>query len=146
MANDGYVTLLHEVATRTLPLSRLEPVIGQERYDRLISAGDRLKNRLGQRTVWNINSTAVGGGVAEMLQVIVGYVAGFGIPVRWLTIGGDPGFFGITNRLHNQIHGTAQGTGLVSSADSRHYEQVLSATCQELLTHVRPGEDSVLHA
>jgi len=87
MANDGYVTLLHEVATRTLPLSRLEPVIGQERYDRLISAGDRLKNRLGQRTVWNINSTAVGGGVAEMLQVIVGYVAGFGIPVRWLTIG-----------------------------------------------------------
>ncbi len=109
MANDGYVTLLHEVATRTLPLSRLEPVIGQERYDRLISAGDRLKNRLGERTVWNINSTAVGGGVAEMLQVVVGYVAGFGIPIRWLTIGGDPVFFGITKRLHNQIHGAAEG-------------------------------------
>ncbi len=139
MANDGYVTLLHEVATRTLPLSRLEPVIGQERYERLISAGDRLKNRLGQRTVWNINSTAVGGGVAEMLQVIVGYVAGFGIPVRWLTIGGDPVFFGITKRLHNQIHGAAEGTALVSSADARHYEQVLAANAEELLTWVRPG-------
>jgi len=145
MANDGYVTLLHEVATRTLPLSRLEPVIGQERYDRLISAGDRLKNRLGQRTVWNINSTAVGGGVAEMLQVIVGYVAGFGIPVRWLTIGGDPVFFGITKRLHNQIHGAAEGTALVSSADARHYEQVLAANAEELLTWVRPGDVAILH-
>ena len=30
--------------------------------------------RLAGRTVWNVSSTAVGGGVAEMLQVLVGYV------------------------------------------------------------------------
>ena len=139
------MTLLHEVVTRTLPLSRLEPVIGQDRYERLVSAGERLKIRLGQRTVWNINSTAVGGGVAEMLQVMVGYVAGFGIPIRWLTIGGDPVFFGITKRLHNQIHGAAEGTALVSSADAHHYEQVLAANAEELLTWVRPGDVAILH-
>jgi trehalose synthase len=137
--------LLHEVAPRTLPLSRLEPVIGKERYDRLISAGDELKNRLAQRTIWNINSTAVGGGVAEMLQVMVGYVAGFGIPVRWLTIGGDPAFFGITKRLHNQIHGADDGTALVSSADAHYYEQVLAANAEELLTWVQPGDVAILH-
>jgi len=145
LANDGYVTLLHEVATRTLPLSRLEPVIGQERYERLVASGDRLKHRLDHRTVWNINSTAVGGGVAEMLQVIVGYVAGFGIPVRWLTIGGNPVFFGITKRLHNQIHGADDGTALVSGADAHHYEQVLAANAEELLTWVRPGDVAILH-
>ena len=139
------MTLLHEVATRTLPLSRLEPVIGQERYERLIAAGDRMKNRLGHRTIWNINSTAVGGGVAEMLQVVVGYVAGFGIPIRWLTIGGDPVFFGITKRLHNQIHGADDGTALVSSADAHHYEQVLAANAEELLTWVQPGDIAILH-
>jgi trehalose synthase len=141
----GNVTLLHEVATRTLPLSRLEPVIGQERYDRLVSAGDALKTRLGQRTIWNVNSTAVGGGVAEMLQVMVGYVAGFGIPISWLTIGGDPVFFGITKRLHNQIHGAADGTAPVGSADAHHYEQVLAANAEELLTRVRPGDVAILH-
>jgi trehalose synthase len=145
VANDGYVTLLHEVATRTLPLSRLEPVIGQERYDRLVSASDQMKSRLGQRTIWNINSTAVGGGVAEMLQVIVGYVADVGIPIRWLTIGGDPVFFGITKRLHNQIHGAADGAALVSSADAHHYERVLAANAEELLTGVRPGDVAILH-
>jgi trehalose synthase len=139
------VTLLHEVATRTLSLSRLEPIIGQKRYDRLVWAGDLMKNRLAERTIWNINSTAVGGGVAEMLQVMVGYVAGFGIPIRWLTIGGDPVFFGITKRLHNQIHGMDDGTALVSSADAHHYEQVLAANAEELLTWVRPGDVAILH-
>src|SRR5258708_13827104 len=80
-----------------------------------------------------------------MLQVIVGYVADGGIPIRWLTIGGDPVFFGITKRLHNQIHGAADGSALVSSADAHHYEQVLAANAEELLTWVRPGDVAILH-
>jgi hypothetical protein len=34
---------------------------------------------LAGRTIWNVNSTAVGGGVAEMLQALVGYVTDLGI-------------------------------------------------------------------
>ena len=56
------------------PIAVLEPVIGTERYARLLTAAARFRDRLGGRTVWNVNSTAVGGGVAEMLQVLVGYI------------------------------------------------------------------------
>jgi len=145
MANDGYVTLLHEVAERPLPLSRLAPVIGQERYDRLVTVGSLFKDRLGGRTIWNVNSTAVGGGVAEMLQVIVGYVAGIDIAIRWITVGGDPAFFAITKRLHNQIHGANGEVPPLDSADARHYEQVLAANADELLTRVRSGDVAILH-
>jgi trehalose synthase len=139
------VTLLHEVAERRLPIARLEPVIGQERFDRLTAVAIRFKQRLGERTIWNVNSTAVGGGVAEMLQVVMGYVAGFEIPIRWITIGGDPAFFGITKRLHNQIHGADGDAGPLTSADARIYEQVLAANADELLTQVRPGDVAILH-
>jgi len=87
--NDGGMALVHEVPVRTLPIERLEPVIGRERYEQLTSVGTRLRNELGDRTIWNINSTAVGGGVAEMLQVLVGYVADTGIRIRWDTITGE---------------------------------------------------------
>ena len=64
---------------------------------------------LAGRTIWNVNSTAAGGGVAEMLQVLVGYVQDLDIPIGWLVITGDAGFFAITKRLHNQIHGSLSG-------------------------------------
>jgi trehalose synthase len=128
MTNDGGVTLLHEVAERTLPVARLEPVIGDERYQRLMTVATRVRNRLAHRTIWNVSSVAVGGGVAEMLQVIVGYVAGADIAIRWTIITGDPEFFGITKRLHNQIHGADGQAEPLGSADARYYEQVLAAT------------------
>jgi trehalose synthase len=137
------VTLLHEVTDRRLPVARLEPVIGPDRYDRLIAEGNRLREDLGRRTVWNISSVAVGGGVAEMLQVLGGYVAGFGIPMRWTVIGADPAFFVITKKLHNEIHG--RGGEPVTDADARYYEQVLAANADELLAQVSPGDVAILH-
>jgi trehalose synthase len=145
MANDGGVTLLHEVAERRLPVARLEPVIGHERFERLAGVATRVRMRLAGRTVWNVSSVAVGGGVAEMLQVIVGYVAGVDIAIRWTIIGGDPEFFGITKRLHNQIHGADGQAEPVGSADARYYEQVLAANADELLTQVQPGDIAILH-
>ncbi len=91
------------------PVAQLEPVIGGERYARLVRAAYQFRQRLAGRTVWNVSSTAVGGGVAEMLQVLVGYVQGLDIPIRWRVITGDAEFFVITKRLHNQIHGEAAG-------------------------------------
>ena len=122
----------------------LESVIGTVRYARLVTAAARFRDRLGRRTIWNVNSTAVGGGVAEMLQVLVGYTAGLDIAVRWMVIGGDPEFFAITKRLHNQIHGEASG-GPLNSADASHYEQVLAPNADELLRQVRPGDIVLLH-
>src|ERR1022692_2107353 len=60
MTNDGGVTLLHEVAERRLPVARLEPVIGHERYERLITVAARVRKRLADRTIWNVSSVGAG--------------------------------------------------------------------------------------
>ena len=135
---------LHEVAVPATPVAVLEPVIGTERYARLVSAAAGFRDRLVGRTIWNVNSTAVGGGVAEMLQVLVGYTGGLDIAVRWMVIGGDPEFFAITKTLHNQIHGQPGG-GPLSGADAAHYGQVLAANADELLGQVRAGDVVLLH-
>ena len=100
------MSLVHAVDVPRLPVSRLEPVIGASRYAELARAAGQVPQVLAGRAVWNVNSTAAGGGVAEMLQVLVGYVQDLGIRIGWLVISGDAEFFAITKRLHNQIHGT----------------------------------------
>ena len=99
---------------------------------------------LAGRTIWNVNSTAAGGGVAEMLQVLVGYVQDFHIAIGWLVITGDAGFFAITKRLHNQIHGSLSG-GPLGAAEAAHYAQMLAANEVELAARVRPGDVVLLH-
>src|SRR5436190_652096 len=67
----------------------------------------RLLPRFAGRTVWLVNSTATGGGVAEMLPPVVGLLRDLGIRTEWLVIGSsDPAFFALTKRLHNLIHGS----------------------------------------
>ena len=39
----------------------------------------------------NVNSTASGGGVAELLQTLLAYVRGVGVDARWVVIEGDRG-------------------------------------------------------
>jgi trehalose synthase len=139
------VTLVQDVPIRPVAVTELEPVLGPERYGQLVTTAAAIRGRLGQRIIWNVNSTAVGGGVAEMLRVLVAYAEGLGIAVRWAVIGGDPEFFAITKRLHNQIHGQFGAAGLVGPADAGHYEQVLAANADELVRQVRSGDIVLLH-
>ena len=137
--------MLREVLVPRLRVAELEPVIGPGRYRQLLAEAAVFRQRLGSRTIWNVNSTAVGGGVAEMLRVLVAYTAGLQIAIRWTVISGDPDFFAITKGLHNQIHGQIGSTGPVGHGDARHYEQVLAANADELLGQVRPGDIALLH-
>ena len=137
--------MLTQVPVPPLAVTDLEPVIGPARYTRLLTAATEFRARLGQRAIWTVSSTAVGGGVAEMLQVLVAYAEGLEIPIRWTVIGGDPEFFAITKALHNQIHGQVGSTGMVGPAAAGHYEQVLAANADELLKQVRPGDLVLLH-
>jgi len=72
-----------------------------------------------------------------MLQVLVGYGQDLGIPVGWLVISGDAGFFAITKRLHDQIHGILTGAPL-GVAEAGHYARMLAADAVELAARVRP--------
>ena len=56
-------------------------------------------------SVQHINSTAVGGGVAEMLQRLNPLMIDLGIDSTWDQIEGDTRFFRVTKAIHNALHG-----------------------------------------
>ncbi len=138
------MSLVHAVEVPRRPVSLLESVIGARRYAELVGAAHELGPALAGRTIWNVNSTAAGGGVAEMLQVLVGYVQDLDVPIGWLLISGDAEFFAITKRLHNQIHGTLAADPL-GTAEAEHYAHMLAANAVELAARVRPGDVVLLH-
>src|SRR5262245_26289827 len=119
-------------------VAQLAPVIGADRLDQLVAAADRFRALVAGRTVWNISSTAVGGGVAEMLQALCGYVTDLDIDVRWMVIGGDADFFTFTKMLHNRIHGQPEG-GDLGAAQADHYAAILASNAPALVDQIRPG-------
>jgi len=100
--------------------------------------------RLAGRTIWMISSTARGGGVAEMLPTIVSLLRGLGVQVEWVVIGStDPGFFELTKRIHNLIHGV--GRPELGEANRQLYERVNRENADALRELVRPGDVLVVH-
>jgi trehalose synthase len=136
---------MHQVNVTPRAVERLAPVIGPERFDQLVGVAERFRGRLAGRTVWTVNSTATGGGVAEMLQALVGYVADLGIDVRWTVIDGDPEFFEVTKRLHNRIHGAAGDGGDLGPREAAAYARTLAGSADALVRQVRRGDFVLLH-
>lgn len=95
--------------------------------------------------MWNVNSVSVGGGVAEVLDVLVTYARSEGIDARWAVIHGDPEFFAVTKRLHNNLHGVPGDGGPLGQAERAHYEAVLSASAEQLTAAIRPEDIVILH-
>lgn len=77
------------------------PIVGENEISELYLIAERLK---GKRIV-NINSTAVGGGVAEILNRMVPLLHELGLDVRWEVIKGGEKFFAVTKKFHNALHG-----------------------------------------
>ncbi|MEE9515110.1 MAG: glycosyl transferase family 1, partial [Candidatus Brocadiales bacterium] len=63
-----------------------------------------LAERFGGRTVQNVNSTAVGGGVAEILNRMVPLLNELGVSTTWDVIKGGEHFFQVTKKIHNALH------------------------------------------
>src|SRR5262252_4338361 len=114
------------------PVAPLVDAVGADRLDRLAGRARQMRERIGDRVVWQVNSTASGGGVAEMLHALLGYVLDLGVDTRWLAIEGDPAFFELTKRLHNRLHGLASGPAL-GAADARQYAEASAGTAEALL-------------
>ncbi len=139
------VARLREVDVQALDAARLEPLVGTERmaeFERVVEAA---QTSLAGRSVLNVNSTAAGGGVAEMLQTLLAYARGAGVDARWIVIEGDPAFFAITKRIHNGLYGAPGDGGELGEPERRHYEQVLRRNADELLALVRPGDVVLIH-
>jgi trehalose synthase len=85
----------------TLRLGDYEEIVGREVIQELYILAERVKSRRLQ----NINSTPVGGGVAEILTRMVPLLRELGIDTTWDVIKGDQAFFNVTKAFHNALHG-----------------------------------------
>ncbi|MEM3366509.1 MAG: glycosyltransferase [Candidatus Bathyarchaeia archaeon] len=77
------------------------PIVGEEAVEEVKRLGEDLKGR----ELLHINSTYVGGGVAELLKSLVPLMNDVGLKTEWKTILGDKEFFDITKSFHNALHG-----------------------------------------
>src|SRR5258708_15580076 len=82
-------------------LDDYEPIIGKAAIDEIRFLAASLRGK----TVKMVNSTAVGGGVAEMLNRLVPLLGEVEVPTRWEVITGGNDFFELTKALDNALHG-----------------------------------------
>lgn len=80
------------------------PLVGQAVIDDLRLLGERLKGKV----IQHINSTPVGGGVAEILNRMVPLSRELGVDTKWDVIKGGEQFFAVTKKFHNALHGKAE--------------------------------------
>jgi trehalose synthase len=133
------------VEIQARPLAALAELFEPARAERFLRAAVQARAALAGRVVWNINSTAAGGGVAEMLQTMLAYARGAEVDTRWLVIQGDKPFFEITKAIHNALHGAVVGHPGFGPEDRAHYERVMQANLEQLRGLVRPGDFVLLH-
>jgi len=77
------------------------PIVGQSVIDDLRLVAEKLKGKI----VQHINSTAVGGGVAEILNCMVPLLGELGVDAQWDVIKGGEQFFEVTKKFHNALYG-----------------------------------------
>jgi trehalose synthase len=135
---------LKEVPVASLSPERFETLLG-DRYEEVDEAIGESRRLLKGRVVWHVNSTARGGGVAELLQSLLAYARGAGVDVRWMTISGNPDFFRVTKRIHNNLHESKGDGGPLGPEERRVYDSALAEAADELVELVHPGDLVYIH-
>lgn len=139
------MTHLQEVRVGVRPLEQFRSLVPARQMRRAMKIVLRVRDRFAKRVFWNVNSTAVGGGVAEMLPSLLAYARSIGVDTRWLVIEGDPEFFHVTKRIHHALHGSA-GDGTPLDEHAREvYERTLRHNAPDLAALLRPGDVVLLH-
>jgi len=136
---------LDDVTVTPLDPERLRAVLSPDALVAFEHTLTRGRELLESRTFWNVNSTAYGGGVAEMLRSLIGYACGGGVDVRWSVITGSHEFFRITKRLHNRLHGQQGDGGPLGEAERAVYQRTCAANAELLAERIRPTDVVQLH-
>jgi trehalose synthase len=106
------------IASR-IPLDEYAALLGQGEIDELRVLAKPLRGR----SIEMINSTAVGGGVAEILNRLLPLAEELELNMRWEVMTGGDGFYGVTKAFHNALHGAPY------HADAKDFEIFLA--CNE---------------
>jgi trehalose synthase len=106
-------------------LQDYEPVVGRSSLEELKMLAEKFSGKI----VQIVNSTFIGGGVAEILEHMVPLLNQLGVDARWDVINGDGEFFDVTKKFHNALHGrpekiSAKDFDLFSEVTKRNLEQM----------------------
>ena len=119
-------------------LERYAEVAGEEAVDQLRQLARPLENT----RVVHVNSTRVGGGVAEILAKLVPLKNELGIDTSWLVIEGDGGFYGTTKSFHNALQGNRVTVG---AAELEHFEEINRKNADELRDELESADVVFIH-
>lgn len=78
-----------------------EPIVGKSSIQELRMLAEALSGKV----IQTINSTFIGGGVAEILEHMIPLLNQLGVDARWGVIRGNQEFFEVTKKFHNALHG-----------------------------------------
>jgi len=90
-------------SVKPISLDDYAPIVGPSEIGEIRA----LAQRLAGKSVQMVNSTAVGGGVAEILNHLVPLLSDVGLSCRWDVITGGDDFFEVTKAFHNALHGAS---------------------------------------
>jgi trehalose synthase len=90
---------------------------------------EQLAANLRGKIIRNINSTFVGGGVAEILNRMIPLLNQLGVDARWDIIKGNDSFFQVTKKFHNALHGRRED---ISVADFDLFQEVTKKNLEEM--------------
>jgi trehalose synthase len=137
--------LVNEVEVGTAPIERFRRLLDGAMWSELEQTMSSLKETMRGRVLWNVNSTARGGGVAEMLAALIPYERGAGIDERWAVIDGSPEFFNTTKKIHTLLHGVEPSDGLLDDADRKRYDKATDVNADALVEMMHRGDVAILH-
>ena len=133
---------LKEIPLAVRSFASLSDELSGEARKRLEVAQRDARSLLAGRTVWWLNSTARGGGVADMTRTLVPYWRGAGINARWLVLDAPPAFYRLTKRLHNLLHGVPEARpGL---RDEALFDEIARSVGVHAASLVEPGDVVIL--
>jgi trehalose synthase len=136
---------IEHVEIHPLPFERFATVLDEEGRTALDELVDHAQQVFEDRTVWCINSTAQGGGVAEMLASLMAYTSSVGIDSRWVVMNGNPAFFRLTKRIHNRLHNSAGDGGPLGDEERAIYDDTVRAPAESFARIVRPNDVVLVH-
>src|SRR3954453_10520942 len=136
---------MFEVDVSSMSPERFGQVLAPERFEAFQHAIAEGRELLEGRVIWNVNSTARGGGVVELLESLVPYARGAGVDARWAVIEGNPGFFELTKRIHNRLHGSSGDGGPLDERARRVYEGALAENLAHFSGRVRENDVVIVH-
>jgi trehalose synthase len=135
---------MHDVKMSPRSLRALTAVLPPDQASELEAAVAQVREVMAGRRLWNVSATETGGGVAEMLRTLLGYLIAAGVEARWLVLDGNEEFFATTKCLHNAVHGLGSPEDLGPGAHAD-YRRTLEANMPALLRQVRRQDLVLLH-